>query len=265
MYKSAITAMAALMGATVFGAITGTITTDSGSVQKGEIRWSTRDKAYAVTKGNTEIQVKPSEVEDMQIDVPAGYEAAVAQVLKGQGAAAIPVLQKIVKDYQRLQWDKPAGRYLAEAYLLAGKANDGLRACEAVIATDATAAFKGDLAPAYWNALFALGRKAKLESALEKAAKSGDAAAAGMALTMRGDIIFKEGTESADAARKALTDGYLRAIFLYDADADVAAKVLPEALYKAAKCFEKLGQAGRADAMRMRIKQDFADSRWAGR
>ena len=93
MRKSVVTALAALASAAVFGAVTGSITTEGGATQKGVIRWSMRDKAYAVTKGNTEIQVKPADVAEIEIDKPAGYDEAVAQVQKGKGAAAIPALQ----------------------------------------------------------------------------------------------------------------------------------------------------------------------------
>lgn len=264
MRKSVVTALAVWASATVLGAITGSITTDGGVTQKGVIRWSNRDKAYAVTKGNAEIQVKPAEVAEIEIDKPEGYDAAVEMVLKGQGAAAAPALQKIVKEYQHLQWDKIAGRYLAEAYVSAGQPEEGLKACEAIISTDASAAYKGELAPAYWNALLALGRKAKLESTLEKAAGSGDRFSAGAALILRGDIIMKDGAESNDAARKALTDGYLRVVFLYN-DAEIAAQLQPEALFKAARCFEKLGMSGRADSMRTQLKQSYASSPWASR
>ncbi len=264
MRKSVVTALAALASAAAFGAATGSITTEGGATQKGAIRWSVRDKAYVVAKGNTEIQVKPADVAEIEIDRPAGYDEAVAQVQKGQGAAAIPALQQIAKDYRHLQWDKAAGRYLAEAYLSAGKANDALRACEAIIDDDASAAYAGELAPAYWSALLALGRKAKLEAQLEKAARSGDRFSAGAALTLRGDAILKEGADSLDATKKALVDGYLRVVFLYTDD-DVAARLRPEALYKAARCFEKLGQSGRADAMRTELKQSYAASPWAAR
>ena len=264
MRKSVVTALAALASAAVFGAVTGSITTEGGATQKGVIRWSMRDKAYAVMKGNTEIQVKPADVAEIAIDKPAGYDEAVAQVQKGKGEAAIPALQQIVREYRHLQWDKIAGRYLAEAYLSAGKANDALRACETIIDDDATAAYTGELAPAYWSALLALGRKAKLEAQLEKAAKSGDRFSVGAALTLRGDVILKEGAESNDAPNKAPTDGYLRVVFLY-ADDEVADRLRPEALYKAAHCFDKLGQSGRADAMRTELKQNYAASPWAAR
>ena len=77
-------------------------------------------------------------------------------------------------------------------------------------------------------------------------------------------MILKEGGESNDAAKKALTDGYLRVVFLYTDD-EVADRLRPEALYKAAHCFDKLGQSGRADAMRTELKQNYAASPWAAR
>ena len=185
MRKSVMTVLAVLAAAAGFGAITGSITTDQGE-QKGTIRWSARDKAYAVKgKNGIEVQVKPSDVVEMSINKPDGYDEAVEQVAKGQGAAAIPTLQKIVKDYAHLDWDKAAGRYLAEALIVSGKAADGLRVCEDIIKNDETAAYKGDLAPSYWEALLVLDRRPKLESSLRKAAKSGDPFSVGAALIKR--------------------------------------------------------------------------------
>jgi len=262
MRKSIMAVLAALAASAAFADITGSVTTEQGDVHKGVVRWSTRDKAYAITtKGGVEIQVKPTEVAEMDIDKPAGYDEAVAKVESGQGKAAVGALQKIVKDYAHLQWDKTAGGYLARAYVSAGDAAKGLRACEEIIDADETAAFKGELAPAYWDALLALGRDAKLESCLEKAAKSGDRYSRGASFIKRGDIILKKKGEGNDAVKQALSDGYLRVVLLYT---DVP-QLQPEALGKAAKCFEKLGQAGRADAMRTQLKQGFPDSPWASR
>lgn len=250
--------------AAAFGDVPGAIATESGETHKGGIRWSTRDKAYIVTKGNVELQVQETDVKALDIDKPAGFDAAVQQVEKGQGAAAIPALQKIAKEYQHLQWDKVAGRYLAEAYISAGKAEDALKTCQSIISGEPSASYRGELAPAYWNALLALNKTSALESALAKAAKSGDRFSSGAALILRGDIILKGGNESADAAKKALTDGYLRVVYLYR-DAEVAARLQPEALYKAARCFEKLGQSGRADTMRSDLKKNYASSPWAAK
>lgn len=262
MRKSVITACAAVLAAAVFGDITGSVTTEQGDTHKGAVRWSTRDKAYAVTtKGGIEIQVKATDVAELAIDKPTALDAAAAQVEKGQGKAAIGALQKIVKEYAHLQWDKVAGGYLARAYIDAGDAQSGLKACEAIIDADPSAAFRGELAPAYWDALLKLDRKAKLEAALEKAAKSGDRFSSGAALVKRGDVILAAKGDGADATRQALSDGYLRVVLLYR---DVP-QIQPEALYKASKCFERLGQSGRAESMRAQLKKDFASSPWAAK
>ena len=253
----ALCALAAQMAA---GDVTGSVTSQNGDVQKGSIRWSARDKAYVVTKGNIEVQVKETDVAEIDIKKPATYDAAVAQVAKGQGAAAIPALQKIVKEYSHLKWDKSAGRYLAEAYVAAEKPADALKVCQGIIDGDPTAAYKGDLAPAYWSALLSLNRR----SPLEKALKGGDIFSRGAALIMRGDLAMKDGAESNDACKKALSDGYLRVVFLYK-DPQVADKLRPEALYKAAHCFDKLNQSGRADFMRTELKRTYANSPWANK
>ena len=82
---------------------------------------------------------------------------------------------------------------------------------------------------------------------------------------MRGDLAMKDGAESNDACKKALTDGYLRVVFLYKEDPQVAEKLRPEALYKAAHCFDKLNQSGRADFMRTELKRTYANSPWANK
>ena len=264
MQRIIISALCAFAALAVSGAVTGLLKLENGDEMKGAVRWSTREKAYIVTKGKIEQQFKAAEIAEMDIDKPEAFDAAVAQVAKGQGAAAIPALQKIVKEYAHLQWDKAAGRYLAEAYLAADKPDDALKACKDIIDGEPSAAYRGDLAPAYWSALLRLNRRAPLEKSLEKAMKSEDRFARGAALIMFGDIALKDGKESADACKKALTDGYLRVVFLYK-DADVAAKLQPEALYKAAHCFDKLSQSGRADFMRTELKRSYASSPWANK
>ncbi len=259
--SSALCAFAAL---TLSAAVTGSLKLENGDEMKGTVRWSVREKAYFVMKGMIEQRFKATDVAEIDIEKPAGLDTAVAQVAKGQGAAAIPVLQKIVREYAHLQWDKVAGRTLAEAYLAAGKPEEALKACHAIIDGEPSAAYRGELAPAYWNALLSLNRRSPLEKILEKAMKSGDRVARGAALIMRGDIAMKDGNESADACRKALAEDYLRVVFLYR-DADVAERLQPEALYKAALCFDKLGQSGRADFMRTELKRSYPSSPWANK
>lgn len=244
--------------------ITGTITTENGDTNKGAIKWSARDKAYVITKGGVEMQIKAADVAEIDIAKPAGWDQIVAQVQSGNGAAAIAPLTKIIGEYAHLQWDNSAARYLTEAYLAAGNADQALATAKKVIDGDKSAAYKGDLAPAYWAALLAKKEINKLEAALAKAAASGDRFSSGAALNMRGDLIFSTGGETNEAAKKALSDGYLRVVLMYT-DASVAPRLRPEALYKAAKCFEKLGMSGRADSFRTELKKTYASSPWAAK
>ena len=87
MKKLTVLLVAGVACAAAFGDVPGTIKTTTGETQKGNIRWSTRDKAYVVTKGNIELQVKESDVDVLDIDKPASFDAAVEQVQKGQGAS----------------------------------------------------------------------------------------------------------------------------------------------------------------------------------
>ena len=262
--KPLIAALCALAALTGSADVKGKVTLENGDAYSGDVRWSARDKAYVVTKGKLETQYKAAEVAKIDIAKPAAFDAAVAQVAKGQAAAAIPALQKIVKDYSHLQWDKTAGRYLAEAYVAAEKPSEALKVCQGIIDGEPSAAYKGDLAPAYWSALLSLNKQPQLEKALEKAEKGDDRFSHGAALIMRGDIALKNGNESNDASRKALIDGYLRVVFLYK-DAEIADRLQPEALYKAARCFDKLNQSGRADVMRTELKRTYANSPWANK
>ena len=258
----AIIILGALATFTAAGAITGTITKEDGEKFRGTVSWSNREKAYLVKSGKFEHTLKEDETAGIDIEKPDGFDAVVAQVVSGQADAAIPALKKIVADYAHLQWDMVAGRYLAEAYVAADKPSDAKRVCEDIIKGDSSAAYRGDLAPAYWSALLSLGQNSNLEKFLKKAETGDDRYSRGAALIMRGDIARKKGEDSAEACRQALSDGYLRVILLYK-NIEGAEKLQPEALYKAAYCFEKLGQSVRADFMRTELKSSYGSSRWA--
>ena len=92
--------------------------------------------------------------------------------------------------------------------------------------------------------------------------KGEDRFARGAALIMYGDIALKDGKESGDACKKALTDGYLRVVFLYK-DAEVAEKLQPEALYKAAKAFDALNQNANAEKLRSTLRTKYSQSEYA--
>ena len=237
-------------------AIQGTIRTETDS-KKGDIKWQSRSKSYAVSfkKGNTMVSAEYplGEVVELDIEKPAGYDKAVENVKRGNGAAAIGVLTKVVQDYKMLVWDKPAGRYLVEAYISANNAQKAFEIATSVINEDKSAAWKGDLAPAYWQALLKLGKTQQLEGLVKKAAISGDRAASANALVMRGDMILASDGESPDGLRKALTDAYLRVVLMYADEPCREARI--DAMQRAANCFDKLGQAARAEQLRSQARK----------
>ena len=246
MRKSALTILAAV-AATNLWAIQGSLSTETETVS-GDIKWHAREKKYIIEKGKVTKEFPLDDVTSLDIPKPAGFDKAVAQVDEGKGAAAVPVLTKIVEDYRMLQWDKPAGRYLAFAYLAADNAKKAYEIASAVVADDKRAAYTGDIAPAYWQAMLKLGKTQQLLPLLKKAATSGDRVASAEAVLMRGDIILAEGGDAAAVYRQALSDSYLRVALMYNdkacRDVCVAAKI------KAAKCFDKLGMAARAEQFR---------------
>ena len=252
-----------LMAGAAFGQaakVQGSIINTSDAEFKGELKWKPRDKAYDVIQENRTMEVALANVKEIRVAKPKELTTAEGQVRDGNAKAAIPALKKIAADYLMLTWDKPATRLLADALLKDNQTEEAIRVCDAVIRSDPDSAFLGEFAPIYWQALLKAGRNSKVEEFMTKAIKSGDRTASAFALIMRGDIVLSAG-DTNENAKKALKDGYLRVVTLYTSEK----AALPEAMYKAAKCFEKLGQTQRADSFRADLKKEFAGTEWAGK
>ena len=247
-----------LMTGAVWGQVQGTIINSEGKPFPGVLKWKASQKAYTVTANNMDLEVPLASVAELQIAKPKDLDNAEKQMSAGNASLAVPLLEKIAKDYFMLKWDKPAIRLLAEAYMKAGENDKAIKLCESLIAADPSIAIQGEIAPMYWQVLLKAGKNSKVEDLVLKAIKSGDRLASAFALITRGDLVLATG-DTADNAKKALRDGYLRVITLYKSEAEAQ----PEALFKAAKCFEKSGQSGRADQMRSELKKNFAGSEWA--
>lgn len=248
--KKLIPAIAIAMMAPTLWAVKGTISSESDS-KSGDITYQPRAKNYIVSykRGQTAVTAEfpLASVTELNIPKPANYDKLVAQVEAGEGAKAIEGLKAIVSEYRMLVWDKPAARYLTDAYLAGRRAKDALDTAQKVVDEDKSAAYTGDLAPAYWRALLANGKADRLENCLNKAVSSGDRAASAEALVVRGDQVLATG-DSPDIVKKALTDNYLRVALMYtDAPCKSARKT---ALQKAAGCLDKLGMASRAETLR---------------
>jgi len=261
MNRQSVTAawmVSVLMTGAVWGQVQGTIINTEGKAFPGVLKWKVSAKVYTVTANNMDLEIPLASVAELQIAKPKDLEAAEKQMSAGDATLTIPILEKITKDYFMLKWDKPAIRYLVEAYMTAGNTDKAIKLCETIVSADQTTSYVGEIAPLYWQALLKAGKTAKAEELVLKAIKSGDRLASAFALIMRGDLVLATG-DTADNAKKALRDGYLRVITLYKSEAEAQ----PEALSKAAKCFEKAGQSGRADQLRSELKKNFPTSGWA--
>lgn len=237
--------------------VTGTLVTKEDKQFTGVIKWKGgQAKVYVVSTGKLDLEFAPAQVKDLTIPEPAGYKDAVKAVQEGRPQQAIPVLERISQDYVMLQWDQPATRALAEAYLGEGKHAEALRACDKVIAANPDAAVTGEMAPLYWQALLKADRTSKLEELLEQAIKTGSPEATASALIMRGDILSAKSD-----FKGALKDGYLRVVTLFRS----VKSVQPEALFKAAKAFDGINQATRAETMRKQLLTEYGSSEWAAK
>jgi tetratricopeptide (TPR) repeat protein len=253
-----VVALLAVVAGAASAQIQGIIVNTDGKAIEGAIRWKNSTKSYAVSKGQIDVEVPLANVREVQVARPKELDVAVNQIQQNNAAGAIPLLEKISAEYIMLQWDGVATRLLGEAYLKAGEAEKAQRVCEKLIAADPEKAYLGEMAPVYWQALLKLDRKSKVEDLVGKAIKSGGREASAAALNMRGDLTLATG-DTNEIAKKALRDGFLRVVTLYR---DVKS-AQPEALYKAAKCFEKIGQSARADQMRTTLKSEYGSSEWA--
>ncbi len=248
--KSLAMGLAAFAAAEAF-AIQGAVSTETETFA-GDVKWHARDKKYVIQKGKITKEFKPADVTSLDIPKPQGYDKAVQMVESGQGSAAIAVLAKIVGEYRMMQWDKPAGRYLALAHLAAGNAQKAYDACEPIVSEDKTAAYSGDLAAAYWQALLKLGKSEQLEKLLKDASTKGNRQSSAAALVMRGDMIVSSSNDAPEELKRALRDGYMRVVLMYQ-DAECT-RERGEAMLKAAQCFDKLGQSARAENLRAQAK-----------
>ncbi len=246
MKKLALMALAAVVATSPAWAIKGTIKTDKDT-KSGDITWKAGSKKYEVVlKNNVTTEYPLADVVGLDIPKPANFD----QCVQSKNIAG---LKKIVEDYRMLVWDKPAGNALVKAYLTVSpaKPQEAYETARKIIADDQSAAYKGDLAPAYWQALLALGKTAQLENCLKKAASDGDRESSAQALIMRGDVIAQADTPAAH--RQALIDAYLRVALMYGDPECRSARV--EALLRAANSFQKIGMAARGEDMKAMAQQ----------
>ncbi len=212
------------------------------------IRWLPSKKQYLVTlPSGVAVPIALQQVRALDVPKPPNLEAA-AQLSVRSPASAIPTLERIVKDYTMLKWDTEAARWLAEAYLRMNKPKEAVEYLERLSPETLR---EGSLSRAYWSALQQSGQKAKLKRVLLEAIENGPRETAAIAQVIRGDLEMEAGN-----IKEALVHNYLRTVLLFD---DVKS-IQPEALIKAMRAHEKLGEHSHAEKWKRKLLQDYPDS-----
>ena len=221
-----------------------------------KITWMPADKHYvAVFQGGGERPVAVDDVLKLDVAPPQNWKQLVEQARKSPDAA-IPALSKIIDEYKMLNWDAEAGRVLATIQLRKGRAKEALETCRKVVSSNADAAWNYPLAPVYWQALLDTGNTASLPSLLDKGATAESRGIAAQACLRRGDMLLAQGQ-----TQKALTDGYLRVVYLFADQAGAQA----EALFRAAEAFDKASRPVYAEKMRSQLLAKHPSSTWASK
>jgi tetratricopeptide (TPR) repeat protein len=235
-------------------AVQGVIVQKDKRRRSGDIRWLTTAKQYEIRAKGVSMRVDPSLVERIDIPEPPALKAAIGQVRAGSYSVAIEALEKIMLQYRMLNWDVVATRYAARAYLELKQPKKAIMMCKRLIDQDPQLAYKGEVAEIYWEALVADDKAATLEKILKEAIGSGSRELAALAQIRRGDIQVKQGRH-----KEALIDGYLRTVLLFEN----VQQYQPEALYKAADCFDQINDAARAEKMRKTLLAEYPQSEYA--
>lgn len=256
--------LAAAAASPLPAAVRGALNVGQQSYQ-GMISWINADKAYQVVgANNASMSFQLARVTGMNIPRPAQtLDGARRTLAAGNYQAVVNGLLPVFKEYFMLGHDEEIAGLLAQAYTALKNPKEAIKICESITALKPEAAYRGRMTSGYWAALLADNKTAALEKLLDSAIRSGMVEAMAQALVLRGDLLLKRAaTPTQNDYRAALVDGYLRVVVLYS---HTARDILPEALYKAAVCFEKMGQMPRAQTFREQLRREFPSSEWASK
>ncbi len=230
----------------------------TGQKLKGSVKWLAIEKVYEVRPEGSTVSYKlsPSEVAAIQVARPADLDTAIRNAQTGACAQAIPVLEKIMRDYTMLEHDVLAARYLAQCYMKNKAPLKAVVMCDRVMVSNPASAEDPGFAGMYWQALLETDQYSKLDKALDIAIKGPSRELAAVAQLRRGDIARQKGNLD-----DALIDGYLRTVVFFQA----VKSVQPEALFKAAECFQEKGQHPYAEKMRKQLLSNYPQSEYARR
>lgn len=257
MYMKAGCVLLALLVATgAMADIQAVIVKTSGQRVAGAVRWKGSARVYVVKTRSGTFEIPLRDVSSVRAPKPRTLDGAIRKIKSGAAAGAIPALKKIAADYEMIEWDVVATRYLAEAYLKNNMYAEATRVAEKILDSSGTQRASSELMEVYCQALMKDKKYGKLKMMLTKMIETGSRSAAAVAQVKRGDIDRQNGN-----VQDALINGYLRTIVLYR---DIKS-VQPEALYKAMGAFKEMGHHSRAQKMRKKLLAEYPQSTYSAK
>lgn len=249
----------AILLATVVGALASSVQAETAILLKNNrkltgklLEWRESTQEYVLTTAETTIPIPLAQVARVVVDKPADFDKAVAQVKARQFDQAIPALEKIVRQYKRMNWDAEAARILAEACLESNNPKKAVSAMESLLAVVPRDQVSGTLQMTYWKALLASGATEQLQKELDKVIGTGAPELVAVAYVVRGNMYIKMGEEDS-----ALSD-FLKVTTLFQNQKEVQ----PEALFRAADLLDKSRDPRGAD-LRQKLKKEYPDNPYA--
>lgn len=229
---------------------------DNNRIAFDDITWRANRGSYDVrprgATGGVVTSIALRQVRQISVRAPDSLAAAVKAVSGGQTSGApIATLEAIVQQFEMLGPDLEAGRWLARAYNATGRSEDAVKICTKVAGPRPQSQLSWGIVMEWWDALLKTGQTPELERRLDAAIRDGNAELQAVAHVKRGDILMAAGK-----FREALVDGYLRTIVLFGGIKDVQA----EAMAKAVKCFDSLGEAQNGERMRKTMLAEYPES-----
>ncbi len=232
-----------------------TLIMNDGRRSQGSVRYLASTKVYSISAGRVNKQFPVTDVARVVLKTqPAQLKSGVQAVRKGQYASAIAPLKKIMTDYEMFGPDVVAAQYLAKAYLNLNKSAEAVRICKGVLSSNPKALADPQFSGIYSDALLKDKKFSTLNRVLDDMIQKGSHDVAAVALVKRGDVYMEKGE-----TKKALREGYLRTILMFQ---DVKG-IQPEALYKAIKAHQAIGQHPYAEKWRKRLLSGYPSSEYA--
>ncbi len=186
---------------------------------------------------------------------PTGFQDLRRKVEESQYEEVISGLREIIEQYRFLGWDHRARRLLGRALTGIGRYQDAVTHLESLFEEDPGARAEPDVQEAYLLALEGAREHDKLLPMLDEVIRQGGRQPAARAQMIRGNLRMEEGE-----IEKALYD-FLRTATLFR----TMIEFQPEALYRAAVCYEQLGQSEKAQRFIERLQTEFPESDYAQR